>query len=91
MCCEDPATCLLPPGTNGQICPKSPGKLCDFCNPMNPECNEGKCIVTSNNETYCGKSCGNSQGCPPSYTCMSLKIKNTYTSQCVPNDKSCFQ
>lgn len=89
-CCETP-DCMVPQGQNGQICPKSAGKLCDYCNPMNPECTVGKCVVTNSNETFCGQDCGGGQSCPQGYKCMHLKVNNQYTHQCVPNDHSCFK
>jgi hypothetical protein len=88
-CCET-KDCIVPAGTNGQICPKSAGKLCDFCNPLKPECTNGKCVVTNSNETYCGQSCSSSNNCPQGYMCMSMKVKGGSTMQCVPTDYSCF-
>jgi len=90
-CCETP-DCIVPAGTNGQICPASPGQLCDYCNPLKPECKEtgSHCIISSSNETFCGKGCGSGQACPTGYQCMSLTIKGSPTKQCVPTDLSCF-
>jgi hypothetical protein len=90
-CCEQP-DCIVPPGTNGQICPVSPGKLCDYCNPMNSECSEvgGKCIVTNANETFCGRGCAADNPCPGGYQCMGLTVSGGTTNQCVPDDLSCF-
>lgn len=89
-CCER-TDCIVPPGTSGQVCPKSKGKLCDYCNPQKPECVEpgAKCIVTNAHETFCGRSCA-SKPCPAGYTCMTVKLKIGKTKQCVPSDYSCY-
>jgi hypothetical protein len=89
-CCETP-DCILPAGTSGQVCPSSPGKLCDYCNPLEPTCEPGaKCMVTNSSETFCGKSCEDAP-CPAGYNCMTVKLKaGGSTKQCVPNDLSCF-
>jgi len=89
-CCERP-DCILPPGTKGQECPKSQGKLCDYCNPLSPECAEpnAKCIVTNAHETFCGRDCS-TNACPGGYTCMTVKLKVGTTQQCVPADMSCY-
>jgi hypothetical protein len=90
-CCETPS-CVVPPSTNGQICPKSAGKYCDYCNPNAPECiNAGsKCVVTTNNETFCGIDCAGGKGCPAGSSCQKLQIDNEYYWQCIPNDLSCY-
>jgi hypothetical protein len=89
-CCERP-DCIVPPGTDGQKCPQSAGKLCDYCNPLKPECTESgaKCIVTNAHETFCGRDCS-SQTCPGGYQCMTVKLKVGTTKQCVPSDMSCY-
>jgi hypothetical protein len=91
-CCETP-DCIVPQGTNGQICPKSPGHLCDYCNPMNSECVDpgASCIVTTSNETFCGRGCSTAQPCPGGYKCFTYQSQNGVTSQCVPEDHSCFR
>jgi hypothetical protein len=91
-CCETP-DCIVPPGANGQICPASPGALCDYCNAQaEGGCVEagGHCIVTNSGETFCGKGCSSAQPCPPGYDCMSLSTTSGPTTQCVPADLSCF-
>jgi hypothetical protein len=90
MCCER-TDCILPDGTAGQTCPKSAGKLCDYCNPLAQDCVEpgGLCIVTNSSETFCGKDCA-TQPCPTGYTCMTVKTKTGTTQQCVPADMSCY-
>jgi hypothetical protein len=89
-CCER-KDCIVPPGSKGQNCPKSAGKLCDYCNPMKPECvgKGAKCIVTNAHETFCGRECSK-KPCPSGYTCMTVKLKVGTTKQCVPNDYSCY-
>jgi hypothetical protein len=91
-CCERP-DCIIPPGTQGQVCPKSPGKLCDYCNPLQVgSCVEpgAKCVYTSSNETFCGRECSVSKPCPAGYTCASYKLKGVTYKQCVPVDGSCY-
>jgi len=90
-CCET-ADCVLPPGTNGQICPASPGWYCDYCNPLNPKCNEGgaKCVTTNSYETYCGKDCSGGKACPAGSKCSSFNQGSGTTWQCTPNDGSCY-
>ena len=90
-CCERP-DCIVPAGTNGQICPKSQGKLCDYCNPLKPECAESgaKCLVSTDYETYCGRVCSSNSSCPAGYKCAAVKLKVGYTKQCVPLDGSCY-
>lgn len=90
-CCERP-DCIIPAGSKGQVCPKSPGKLCDYCDPRTNECTEpgGKCIVSPKKETFCGKACSASSPCPPGYTCTKVKVKVGYVTQCVPPDLSCY-
>ena len=90
-CCERP-DCIVPTGSKGQICPKSGGKLCDYCNPQKPECveNGAKCIVTNSHETFCGRLCSTTQGCPAGYKCTMVKLKVGTTYQCIPADYSCY-
>lgn len=89
-CCERP-DCIVPSGTKGQICPKSQGGLCDYCNPMQSECQAGgKCIVTNNHETFCGQACSPTQPCPNLYNCMTVKTQVGTVNQCVPADFSCY-
>jgi hypothetical protein len=86
-CCERP-DCVLPSGTDGQTCPASKGKLCDYCDPRAPECTEpgAKCIVSNTYETYCGRACSKTSPCPSGYQCY--PTQNQY--QCVPSDLSCY-
>ena len=90
-CCERP-DCIVPKGSKGQICPKSGGKLCDYCNPQKPECVEAgaKCIVTNAHETFCGRLCSSNANCPTGYVCMNVKLKVGSTKQCIPADFSCY-
>lgn len=90
-CCENP-DCIVPPGTNGQICPLSAGNYCDYCHPLNPECKGvgAKCIVTTNNETYCGQDCAGGKPCPGGSSCQKLSVDSQYFWLCVPNDLSCY-
>jgi len=89
-CCETPG-CVVPPGSKGQVCPPSPGQLCDYCNPLSSECVEAGawCIVTNAHETFCGRECETS-GCPTGFTCYAIKFKGLTTKQCVPADLSCY-
>jgi hypothetical protein len=90
-CCERP-DCVVPAGTDGQICPASPGGLCDYCNPQKSECTEAgaKCIITNSHETFCGRLCDVTP-CPSGYTCMYVKLPgNQITQQCIPTDFSCY-
>jgi hypothetical protein len=89
-CCERP-DCIVPPGTTGQICPASKGGLCDYCNPRQSECKEAgaKCIVTNSHETFCGRMCSPQVPCPSGYQCLAVK-GTVPTSQCMPNDLSCY-
>jgi len=89
-CCER-VDCVVPQGTSGQVCPPSLGKLCDPCNPLNPECVEpgAKCVVTNAHETFCVRDCAD-QPCPAGYDCMTVKLKVGTTKQCVPVDMSCY-
>lgn len=88
-CCERP-DCLVPAGSQGQICPKSAGKLCDYCNPQKNDCTEtgAYCLVTNTMETFCGKGCTVDGNCPNGYQCILLK--NKPNKQCVPSDFSCY-
>ena len=96
MCCEQPS-CFVPAGSSGQLCPASPGKLCDYCNPTKPECSEtgGRCIVTNSYETFCGRACSKANPqtnpCPTGYTCMTVKVTGTSVDQCIPDDLSCYR
>lgn len=88
-CCERPS-CILEPGESGQICPPSPGGLCDYCNPLSPECKPGAACVTSNShESFCAGDCA-ATPCPAGYDCMMVKLKAGTTRQCVPSDLSCY-
>ena len=91
-CCENPQ-CVLPPATNGQICPKSPGKLCDYCNAAKPECIEpgGKCLVMASGESFCSKACSTAKPCPSGYSCNSVGTQGSTVSQCMPSDLSCYK
>jgi hypothetical protein len=90
-CCETP-DCIVPAGSNGQICPQSAGNLCDYCNAQKPGCQTpgGECVVTVSGETFCGQGCGGGAGCPAGYKCMNMQTKNGPTAQCMPSDLSCF-
>ncbi len=90
-CCERP-DCIVPTGSTGQLCPTSPGQLCDYCNPQNSECQENgaRCVVTDHHETFCGRDCSNSQPCPTGYICQALKLLVGMSQQCVPADFSCY-
>jgi hypothetical protein len=90
-CCET-SDCVVPAGTNGQICAPAAGKLCDYCNAQSPSCTApgGQCIITNSGETFCGQGCSVAQPCPSGYKCMTLSTKSGTTSQCVPGNLSCF-
>ena len=90
-CCERP-DCIVPTGSKGQICPKSAGKLCDHCDPSKPECSDSgsQCVVTNAHETYCGTLCASATDCPPQYKCLTVKLKQGTTKQCIPSDYSCY-
>ena len=79
-------------GNKGQVCQKSPGKLCDPCNPAKPECtgSGSQCVVTNAHETYCGTLCSTHLDCPAGYGCMTVKLKQGSTRQCIPKDYSCY-
>jgi hypothetical protein len=89
-CCEDPTSCLIPAGQNGQICPPSPGRLCDYCNERASECVEGQCIVSKNNETFCGRNCRFDAECGVGYTCKRVKVHHQSLMQCYPNGGRCL-
>ena len=90
-CCETPG-CIVPAGTNGQICPASAGGYCDYCNPQKTDCKEpgAKCITTTSSETYCGRDCSGGKPCPQGSTCAAAKQGSKTYWQCVPKDMSCY-
>ena len=90
-CCERP-DCILPKNSSGQKCPAGQGKLCDHCDPLNPQCKEpgAHCITTMSHESFCGKSCSTAVACPTGYKCASVQMTKGTTMQCVPGDYSCF-
>lgn len=90
-CCERP-DCMVPQGTSGQLCGKSGGGLCSYCNPQNPECieAEARCVVTDQHETFCGRGCSTATPCPTGYICQQLKLLTGFDHQCVPEDFSCY-
>jgi hypothetical protein len=90
-CCERP-DCILEPGQSGQVCPPSPGQLCNYCNPLQPECVEtdAKCVTTNAHESFCARLCSAAAPCPTGYACMTVKLKQGSTQQCVPSDFSCL-
>jgi hypothetical protein len=88
-CCETP-DCIVPPGTNGQVCPASPGLYCDFCNPEKNECKQGKCIITPKNETFCGKSCSTNADCGAGAMCTVVQTSAGDIKQCIPTTQSCY-
>lgn len=91
-CCER-LDCVVPAGTQGQICPPSSGELCAHCNPLASECVEpgARCITTNAMESFCGRDCS-SNPCPSGYTCMDIDTKGSEdsTRQCVPEGLSCY-
>ncbi|MCA9671636.1 MAG: hypothetical protein KC503_38825 [Myxococcales bacterium] len=88
-CCERP-DCIIPAGTDGQICPASAGKPCDYCNPHKPECQSGRCITNNSFETYCAPACGPNKSCPQGMVCQQVPVKGSTAYQCLPSDLSCF-
>ena len=91
-CCETP-DCVVPPGSNGQICPASPGWYCDYCNPLQAgSCKEpgAHCITTTKNETFCGADCAGGKPCPSGGQCRQVKKGSQYFWQCMPPDESCY-
>jgi hypothetical protein len=95
-CCER-LDCVVPrfvDGKPGQVCPPSPGQLCDYCNPTTPECTEAgaRCLVTNAHETFCGQRCSPSEPCPSNFMCVEVKVSGGVTSQqCVSQDLSCYE
>lgn len=91
QCCER-VDCVVPVGGQGQVCPASQGRLCDYCSPAKPECTGASalCVVTNSLETFCGQQCSDKAGCPAGYKCMKVKLKVGSTMQCIPSDLSCF-
>jgi hypothetical protein len=90
-CCER-TDCVLPAGTQGQICPASKGGLCDFCNPLvKGECKEpgAVCVVTNSHESFCGRDCSSS-ACPAGYNCLTVKQQVGTAKQCIPSSFSCY-
>jgi hypothetical protein len=89
-CCERP-DCIVPVGTPPRLCPKSPGKLCDYCNPQTPGCqHNAKCVVMSRGEAFCSRSCSQQTPCPSGFDCTALSTKAGTSHQCIPSDGSCF-
>jgi hypothetical protein len=90
-CCETP-DCLVPPGTNGAVCPPSPGGFCDYCNPQKPECTGtgAKCILSSKKETFCAQSCAGGKACPTGSMCTAVTSGGVTSMQCIPFDQSCY-
>jgi len=70
----------------------SSGKLCDPCDPQQPDCTEpgGLCLVVDQGESFCTRSC-DKQPCPSGYDCVLVKvvIGSAPSSQCVPLSLSC--
>lgn len=87
-CCETP-DCILPEGTNGQICPASPGEQCDYCNPENSECTSGKkCYLSQQTgENFCAIDCSTTKQCPTGTKCT-ISPKGFL---CMPTAGTCFQ
>jgi hypothetical protein len=90
-CCETP-DCIVPPNTSGQICPASAGQLCDYCNPMKPECQgiNNVCMILPTYETFCTQPCSNNNSCPSGYQCIPSDLGGQTVFGCVPNDQSCY-
>jgi hypothetical protein len=90
-CCETP-DCIVPPGTNGQVCKPSNGAYCDYCNPENPECKGAgaKCVATVKNETFCGQDCSGGKACPANSLCTPFTKSGQTYWQCLPADQSCY-
>ena len=88
-CCER-QDCLVEPSAKGQLCPKSAGALCDYCNPQKPECKGAGayCLVTNSMETFCGQACAGPSDCPANYKCV--EVKDRSEKQCIPSDFSCY-
>ncbi|MBW2732811.1 MAG: hypothetical protein JRH20_10505 [Deltaproteobacteria bacterium] len=90
-CCERP-DCIIPDDYTPQICPKSNGGLCDYCNPQTPECKTSgsMCLVTSQGESFCGQECSALKPCPTGYACHGTSTSVGTRYQCVPADQSCY-
>jgi hypothetical protein len=88
-CCER-ADCVVPPGTNGQVCAPSAGGLCDYCNGANPECKSptGLCVWLGN-ETFCSQPCAGNAVCPTGYKCVGYKLNGVQSFVCQPVTASC--
>ncbi len=89
-CCETP-DCILPAGTDGQICGKSGGQLCDYCNPENPECAEAgaECIIAFGS-AFCGRACSAAAPCPSGFHCIPYISGSNFGSQCMPFVNTCY-
>jgi hypothetical protein len=90
-CCETP-DCIVPPNSNGQICPASKGAFCDYCNPQKSECQAAgaKCVVTPKSETFCGQDCTGGKACPAGSMCTQVQSGGSSFWQCIPADQSCY-
>lgn len=84
--------CVVPADSVARICSKSPGGLCDYCSPHQPECVEdGLCLTNRDNlESYCGRPCDKDTpaSCPANYECRRVAT-SPGKYQCAPVDTSC--
>ncbi|MCC6746058.1 MAG: hypothetical protein IT371_00280, partial [Deltaproteobacteria bacterium] len=89
-CCEQ-ANCILPAGTDGQLCGKSAGQLCDYCNAQKPECTGtgAKCLPLPGGQTICSRSCSKQNPCPTGYDCVPIFSGGAFGNVCIPKGGTC--
>ena len=91
VCCER-LDCIVPSGSDGKICPHSPGNICDYCDPIKPECvmPGAKCLENADHEMFCGMDC-ETAACPKGYLCKKVKeVDGREIRQCLIQDLSCY-
>ena len=67
------------------------GELCAHCLPDAPNCLDGLCVVNSEGEAFCTRTCSDAVPCPDGYRCMKVKAEGVrdMPRQCIPESFSC--
>ncbi|MCB9555981.1 MAG: hypothetical protein H6707_07745 [Deltaproteobacteria bacterium] len=86
-CCERP-DCKVVDAVERK---PSAGEPCDPCNPLQPNCKQGICVVTNLYETFCSQHPDASGKCPSGMILVQATQNGRKVPTCIEADQSCYQ